>query len=342
MATIIGSRSSYSTDEALDLFRELLLEATQYSGPLTGSKHPLVQVQASKALIGLRPEDPSILLIHYANHVLQDSGTKIERGKALKIEPDELGLSVSVQSVVDSLYEVNLEKAQSNMGRLLLVSDNKNFMFDILLETVSRNSGAAIIGVPVIHYAMRAFDFTGEENLHNCLELALEAAIAGMGAWANEEPAINNTNLWELIPALRDGSINAAMLASHCGQIAVEEHLKGEQIIGALVGSIAAMLEGAKVSPKAATDSDSSVEAFLGAAESGDKGKASAICFNLAAKGERVWLLDLIESLGESSLTSEIIIWADTFRMLLRTAPQETYGAIGAAAGHHLSNVLGE
>lgn len=341
MATIIGSRSSYSTDEALDLFRELLLETTHYSGPLTGSEHPLVQVQASKALIGLRPENPSMQLIHYALRVLKDSGTKVERGKSLIIEPDELGLSVSVQSVAESLYEVNLEKAQNNMGRLLLVSDNKNFMFDILLEVVSRNSGAAIVGVPVIHYAMRAFDFIGEEQLHNCLELALEAAIAGMGAWTNEETAGTNTKLWALIPALRHGSMNAAILAGHCGQIAVDEHLKGEQIIGALVGLIAVMLEGANGSPEMAIHSESSVEALLGAADAGDKVKASAICYQLTAQGERVWLLDVIESLGESRLTSEIIIWADTFRMLLRTAPPETYSAIGAAAGLHLSNILG-
>ena len=82
------------------------------------------------------------------------------------------------------------------------------------------------------------------------------------------------------------------------------------------------------------------VEDLLNAAVSGKVSTAQALGRALGEQGERGWLLEVIETVAEASFSPRLILWADAFRMLYRTAPEEHYGLLGELAGVQIGAVI--
>ncbi|MEE9465972.1 MAG: hypothetical protein V3W14_10410, partial [Candidatus Neomarinimicrobiota bacterium] len=104
-------RERYDTTGALEVFEHLLLAAARI--PIEGDPagHPLVLIQAAKALVGLRPHDPSQSLIDFA--VDQCPTLPLERPvAALVIPPDQLGATVAVFELEDAVAAGDLDVAR--------------------------------------------------------------------------------------------------------------------------------------------------------------------------------------------------------------------------------------
>ena len=80
---------------------------------------------------------------------------------------------------------------------------------------------------------------------------------------------------------------------------------------------------------------------LISAAWAGNSDDARGIGRYLGQAGERLWLLELLEAVGEAALRPELLLLVDAFRMLFRTAPAEHYPLLGELAGEQLERVLG-
>ncbi|MCH7859781.1 MAG: hypothetical protein IID14_08795, partial [Candidatus Marinimicrobia bacterium] len=154
-------RDSYDTTAALEVFDNCLLAAAGLPLDKDLNTHPLVLVQGAKALVGLRPDRPSRRLVDFALDICAGGQSEPWDRDLLHISPDKLGLTVSVGDLEEAILAGDPATARENLGRLLLVTANRSFMFDILLDVAGRQPDQAGSLVPFIHYARRAADLVG-------------------------------------------------------------------------------------------------------------------------------------------------------------------------------------
>ncbi len=326
-------REEYDTHAALELFENLLLAAARIPVEKDPATHPLVLIQAAKALVGLRPHEPSRRLIEFA--LDRCPHLPPQRPVAdLKIPPEQLGATVAVFELEEVVAAGDLAAAREQLGRLLLVSDNKPFVFDILLDLAARQPDQAPALVPLVHYCLRAAQFVGPGHLADFLLPALDALVAASGSGSG--PAVGGISatlqqsavavgrgkprrrsperefgsLWEALPYLGDAPLETLTLAAHGAQIAADEHVKQGSIQRGILGALAEAASGSK----------------------GELIQASS-----GTKGDRGWLLETLEQAPE--ITTELLLWADTFRMLYRTAGEEHYALLKEMAETRLAGL---
>ena len=266
-------REQYDTDAALELFENLLLAAARIPVEDYPATHPLVLVQAAKALVGLRPHEPSRRLIDFA----LDRCPELPPERPvddLKIPLERLGTTVAVFELEDAVESGDLPAAREQLGRLLLVSDNKPFAFDILLDLAARQTDKAPALVPLVHYCLRAAQFVGPGHVADFLLPALDALVAGRGSSSGS------------------GSGSRQLAVGSRSLPGVEQPRR--------VGS------------------------------SGGRGST----------GDRGWLLEEIEQASE--ITIGLLLWADNFRMLYRTAGEEHYPLLKELAETRLAGLANE
>ncbi|MFC1483753.1 hypothetical protein ACFL6Q_01730 [Candidatus Neomarinimicrobiota bacterium] len=331
-------RDHYDTDRALEVFESLLLVAASVPFTEDLNKHPVVLVQAAKALIGLRPEKPSQRLMEFALKICERYDYEAPDPALLQVGSDELGELVTVHELERALLGGDLPAAQKQAGRLLTVSDNRALLFDVLLDVAARHPTAAGEIVPFVHTTQRAMDFVGTRNQADFLLPALEAAVGRMAKHGVGTPSEKSLTVWEALPYLRETPLEVVTLAAHASQIGEDGHVKGVSIQNGLERSLAALVEplekGNARQPKSRSGSAADMIAAVAA---GETGKARAIGRYLGDQGERVWLLEVLEAVDTEQFTPELILWADAFRMLYRNAKGQHYGLLGELAVEHFT-----
>ena len=237
-------REQYDTDAALELFENLLLAAARIPVEAYPATHPLVLEQAAKALVGLRPHEPSRRLIDFA----LDRCPELPPERPvddLKIPLERLGTTVAVFELEAAVEAGDQAAAREQLGRLLLVSDNKPFAFDILLDLAARQPDQAPALVPLVHYCLRAAQFVGHGHVADFLLPALDALVAASGSSrgsGSRQLAVGSSSrsgkpgsksigrefgsVWEVLPYLGEAPLEALTLAAHGAQIAADEHVK--------------------------------------------------------------------------------------------------------------------
>ncbi|MEE9163153.1 MAG: hypothetical protein V3U35_09330 [Candidatus Neomarinimicrobiota bacterium] len=343
-------RDAYTTDAALEAFESLLLIASRAPATAAIDGHPLVLTQAAKALVGLRPERPSPALMAFAVGRCAAVAAGPRDHGALKVGPEDLGLTVSVHGLEEAVLAGDRTAALKQLGRLLMVSDNKELIFDVLLQLAARLPQYAAAAVSLVHYAQRAADFVGPVNRADFLLPALEAVML-LPHDTVAQPAPPNAPLspWGVLTGLENAGLGAVVLAAHTAQISADEHVRQAAIQHSLGRALAALVppgDERDASPEttvpATGTAASGVDSLLGAALDGRMDVAGALGRQFGSTGERTWLLELLERVDTVCLTPQLIIWADAFRMLYRTAPEEHYPRLGSLAGLHLVKVLAE
>ncbi len=305
-------RKQYNTATALELFENLLLAAARIPVEDDPATHPLVLIQAAKALVGLRPHEPSRLLIDFALDRCPELPP--QRPVAdLKISPERLGATVAVFELEEAVAAGDQAAAREQLGRLLLVSDHKPFTFDILLDLAARQPAKAPALVPLVHYCLRAAQFVGPGHLADFLLPALDALVDAKPGLRRTSPEREFGSLWEALPFLGDAPLEILTLAAHGAQIAADEHVKQGSIQRGILGALAEVASGSKEELVRAGDGN---------------------------KGDRGWLLERLEQAPE--ITTGLLLWADSFRMLYRTAPEEHYALLGEVAGEKLEMINDE
>ncbi|MCH7573857.1 MAG: hypothetical protein IIA59_01915 [Candidatus Marinimicrobia bacterium] len=342
-----------SADQALELFESLLLIAA--SAPLEGdlSSHPLTVAQAAKAMIGLRPDAPSSAMVGVAMEVCRDIQWSAPDIAALSGKPEQLGLTVSVHDFEAALAAGDAPAAQAQLARLLMVSDSRQYLFDILLDQAARDPRRAPALLPFVHSCQRAYDFSGTLNFADFILPAIAAVAADqqVAPPATAEPV----TVWDVLDRLHTGPPELLLLAAHTAQIMADEHIKGPALAGRLGRTLAALaaelptapFDKRRVTPASApaiatataTTKWSSSD-LLAAARAGEAERCGAIGRQLAETGERVWLLELLEAAGE--ITPPLLLWGDAVRMLLRVAPESERGVVGEVAGAQLAGTLSD
>ncbi len=290
------------------MFEHLLLAAARI--PIEGDPagHPLVLIQAAKALVGLRPNDPSRALIDFA--LDQCPTLPPERPvAALRVPPERLGGTVMVFELEDAVAAGDVEQAREQLGRLLLVSDHQPFAFDILLDLAARQPEQAPALVPLVHYCLRAAQFVGPGNMADFLLPALDALVMAKPKLQRVPPEHDFASVWAALPHLADAPMETLTLAAHGAQIAADEHVKQAHIQGGILGALARSSSG-----------PSTAGVLRLAQDKPTPGRQSPV------SGNRGWLLDVLEQAAE--ITPQLLLWADTFRMLYRTAGEEHYGLL--------------
>ena len=356
-------RDRYDTAAAIEAFENCLLAAAGLPLDKDPNTHPLILVQAAKALVGLRPDRPSRRLVDFAIDLCAAGHSEPWDRDLLQIAPDKLGLTVSVGDLEEAILAGDPAAARENMGRLLQVTANQSFMFDILLDVASRQPAHAGSLVPFMHYARRAVDFVGAPNLGDfllpALEVAVNARAGGPPLATTDEPL----SPWEALPYLGEAPLEVVVLAAHAAQIAADEHVKGPAIQHNLGRTLAHLVQGLELRevavgsgsgrssgsssgsssgrPRRSHGEPSSVEVLISLALKGEVEGAAAVGYTLGESGEREWILDVLEQVDEARFTPRLILWADAFRMLYRTAPEEHYGLLGELAGAGLAGVIG-
>ena len=333
-------RDSYDTTAALEVFDNCLLAAAGLPLGKELNTHPLVLVQGAKALVGLGPDRPSRRLVDFALDICAGGQSEPWDRDLLHISPDKLGLTVSVGDLEEAILAGDPALARENMGRLLLVTANQSFMFDILLDVAARQPVHAGSLVPFIHYARRAADFVGAPNLADFLLPALEVAVMARAGGGPPATAHEPLSPWEALPYLHEAPLEVVVLAAHAAQIADDDHVKGATIRAGLERSLAALVEPFGEVSSGNSSSRGSVEDLITAAVGGKLSTAQALGRALGEQGERGWLLEVIETVAEASFSPRLILWADAFRMLYRTAPEEHYGLLGELAGVQIGAVI--
>jgi hypothetical protein len=334
-------RDHYDTETALEVFESLLLVAAGVPLSEDLNRHPLVLVQAAKALVGLRPEEPSQRLMDFVISVCDGFDYAPPEPQLLRVGSDELGEIVSVHELERAILGGDLPAAQKQAGRLLTVSDNRALLFDVLLELAARVPATATKLVPFVHSSQRAMDFVGSLNQADFLLPALEAVVevvAGPGAGS---PGEKSLTVWEALPYLWEAPQEMVTLAAHAAQIGEDGHVKGASIQNGLERSLAVLVEpldeGNAVKHKSLPGSAADV---MNAVADGHRDSARAIGRFLGEQGERAWLLEVLEAVEAEQFTPELVLWADTFRMLFRNAKEQHYGLLGELAGEHLTTNL--
>ena len=335
-------RDSYDTTAALEVFENCLLAAAGLPLDKDLNTHPLVLVQGAKALVGLRPDRPSRRLVDFALDICAGGPSEPWDRDLLQISPDKLGLTVSVGDLEEAILAGDSATARENLGRLLQVTANQSFMFDILLDVAARQPVQAGSLVPFIHYARRAVDFVGAPNLADFLLPALEVAVLARAGGPPPAAAHEPLSPWEALPYLHEAPLEVVVLAAHAAQIAADDHVKGATILAGLERSLAALVEPFEEGGSGSGKISGSVEDLITAAMDGKASVAQALGRALGEQGERGWLLDALEQVDEAHFTPGLILWADAFRMIYRTAPEEHYGQLGELAGAQLAGVMGE
>ena len=328
-------REQYDTDAALELFENLLLAAARIPVEDDPATHPLVLVQAAKALVGLRPHEPSRRLIDFALDRCPELPPERPVGD-LKIPLERLGTTVAVFELEDAVESGDLPAAREQLGRLLLVSDNKPFAFDILLALAARQPANVPALVPLVHYCLRAAQFVGAGHVADFLLPALDALVAasgnssgsssssssGRGKQERESPGREFGSVWEALPYLGDAPLEALTLAAHGAQIAADEHVKQGSIQRGILGALSNNWQLAVSKPRR-----------TGHGEPGSGG-------GRGSTGDRGWLLEEIEQASE--ITIGLLMWADNFRMLYRTAAEEHYPLLKELAEARLAALANE
>ena len=342
-------RGQYDTDAALELFENLLLAAARIPVEDDPATHPLVLVQAAKALVGLRPHEPSRRLIDFALDRCPELPPERPVDN-LKIPLERLGTTVAVFEFEDAVESGDLPAAREQLGRLLLVSDNKPFAFDILLDLAARQPANVPALVPLVHYCLRAAQFVGAGHVAHFLLPALDALVAasgsgsgsgsssgsssgsrsgsrsssgsGRGKPGRESPGREFGSVWEALPYLSDAPLEALTLAAHGAQIAADEHVKQGSIQRGILGALSNNWQLAVGSPRRS-----------GHSKPGSAG-------GRGSTGDRGWLLEEVERAPEISIG--LLLWADNFRMLYRTAGEEHYPLLKELAEARLAALANE
>lgn len=334
-------QDAYTTDEALEAFESLLLTAATV--PVTGNllEHPLVLVQGAKALIGLAPDRPSQALMQAALGFCADlTWTPFERERLVG-DPEQLGLTVSVADFEDALADGDSEAAVAQLGRIMMVSDSRQFLFDILLEQAAGDPRRATTLLPFVHSCQRAYYFVGHLNLGDFIIPALEAVASETLSAPVQADTVQRETVpgdtvtpWEVLERLPAGPPELLLLAAHSAQIMADEHVKADALADRLGRTLAAMTAelptAAPMDPIEGTPAD-----LLAAARAGEAGRSGGIGRHLAQSGDRSWILEVIDAMGE--ISPQLLLWADATRMLLRVAPEEQRGAVGDVAGNYLA-----
>jgi hypothetical protein len=329
----------YDTDTAVEVFENLLLYATQTDLPKPPAQHSLVIVQAAKGLVGLRRSTPSELLINYALEKCSHCTYDPAKRELLKVDNDKLGLTVSVFDLQDALRQGSIGDATEELMRLLMVSDNHNFLFDIQLEFVCSYDSCMVL-MPIVHYAQRAVDFVGAGSMADFLLAANGLAVeAGKGASITKYDSAP-IEPWDSIELLEDASLQLLAMVAHATQIEADEHVKKRAILMRVAKILGEHLAGSKPFKTTGGNAPGGVAPLLENASNGNLAEAGVSGEVLGQAGAREWLLESLEALGSEVLTDELLIWADSFRMLYRTAQPEKFRLLGQLAGRHLTRLL--
>ncbi len=331
-------QDQYDRDAALTVFENCLLTAA--TAPVTTdlSLHPLMLVQAAKALVGLRPDRPSQRLISFALELSDAaSGSVVDRDQ-LTVSPDQLGLTVSVGELELAIQAGDLTGAQGHLARLRLVAANSGFLFDVLLDVASRRPEHAQSLTPFVHYAQRAADFVGVANQ---IDFFLPALAVVVQHKAGHRSTGASLLPWDALPYLDEAHPAVVTLAAHAAQIMADDHVKGAPIQAGLGRSLAALIDRDRNSRRAVPPGrPGTVPDLISAALAGDRAHAGALACQLGAGGDRGWILALLETVPPANFTPQLLLWADAFRMLYRCAPAEHFDRLGQVAGVQLTAVL--
>jgi hypothetical protein len=242
-------------------------------------------------------------------------------------------LTISVYDLESALAAGDKDKAILQLGRLLMVSDSRAFIFDILLNQAASDISRAGTLVPFVHSCQRAYDFVGPANLPDFLLPALDAVVAAPSAGGGDAKPLSP---WEVLPRLGAAPPELLGLAAHIAQIEADDHVKGPGLSASLrstLGALAADLPSESPAPSTA----GTVDDLLKVARDGDTAAARAISRALAEAGDRVWILDLLEKVGK--ISPGLLLWADSVRMLLRVAEESDAGLVGEIAGLQLAEI---
>lgn len=334
-------------DQALELLESLLLIAA--SAPPEGdlSRHPLIVVQAAKAMIGLRPESLSSAMVELALEACRPIQWSAPDIDALSGKQEQLGLTVSVHDFEAALAAGDRSAAQDQLARLLMVSDSRQFLFDIVLGQAAGDPRRAPTLLPFVHSCLRAYDFIGPLNF---ADFILPAVAAVTGEPMAPPLAAEPVTVWEALDRLHSSPSELLSLAAHTAQIEADDHIKGAALMQRLGRTLAALTAELPTATASATTPPlygergttqpggewlPTANDLLNAARAGDAEGSIAIGRQLAETGERVWLLELLEAVED--ISPPLLLWADAVRMLLRVAPESERGRVGAVAGAQLA-----
>ncbi|MEE9464110.1 MAG: hypothetical protein V3W14_00870, partial [Candidatus Neomarinimicrobiota bacterium] len=273
-----------------------------------------------KALVGLRPHEPSRRLIDFALDQCPELPPQRAVGDLL-IPPERLGATVAVFELEAAVAAGDPAAAREQLGRLLLVSDHKPFTFDILLDLAAHQPDQAMALVPLVHYCLRAARFVGPGNMADFLLPALDALVMAKPKLQRVPPEHPFTSVWEALPHLVEAPMETLTLAAHGVQIAADEHVKQAHIQGGILRALSGSSSGSGSNKKGGSSSSSGSRKNKSGGGAGDRG----------------WLLDVLEQAVE--ITPQLLLWADTFRMLYRTAGEEHYGLIRELAEARLGEL---
>ena len=325
-----------SPDDALELFQSLLLIAASAPVGEDLTHHPLMLVQAAKAMIGLRPETPSEAMITVAMEACKGVAWTAPDRASLSAAPDQLGLTVSVHDLELALMSGDSERAANQLARVLLVSDSRLFLFDVILSVAARDPERAAGQVAFVHSCQRAYAFIGPLTFGDFILPALQAVTRQKQILSPENASFD---LWEALPKIAAGSTDTLLLAAHSAQIEADEHIKGTAIMERLGRVLADQTAEQPTGPFDKLGATGGTPTDLqSAARAGEVDQCRAIGRRLAETGERVWLLDILEAAKE--IMPPLLLWADSIRMLLRVAPESERGAVGEVAGAQLARIL--
>ena len=129
----------------------------------------------------------------------------------------------------------------------------------------------------------------------------------------------------EALPYLGEAPLEALTLAAHGAQIAADEHVKQGSIQRGILQALSSnwqLAVGSRSLP--------GVEQPRRVGSSGGRGST----------GDRGWLLEELEQASE--ITIGLLLWADNFRMLYRTAGEEHYPLLKELAEARLAALANE
>ena len=163
-------------------------------------------------MIGLRPDAPSSAMVGVAMEVCREVQWSAPDIAALSGKPEQLGLTVSVHDFEAALAAGDAPAAQAQLARLLMVSDSRQYLFDILLDQAARDPRRAPILLPFVHSCQRAYDFIGPLNFADFILPAIAAVAAGqqVAPPATGEPV----TVWDVLDRLHAGPAEL-LLAAH-------------------------------------------------------------------------------------------------------------------------------
>ncbi|MEE9166848.1 MAG: hypothetical protein V3U24_05220 [Candidatus Neomarinimicrobiota bacterium] len=100
--------------------------------------HPVIPVNAIKNISSLRKDSPSRPLVEFAARIALEAQPSGGVGDWPEVPPEALNQSVFVADLFNALQQGDLEKASEEAARLALISDNKLYVLEILMEACTR------------------------------------------------------------------------------------------------------------------------------------------------------------------------------------------------------------